>query len=288
MNEVIHSFNSQSLTMSSREIAGLVESRHADVCRAIDRLMTKGVISGYAPLAYTHEQNGQSCHEFFIGKRDSYILVASVAPSLFFRITKLWKRASGSERVNIDQALLQALVSYDPETGIFHRRVTSNSKAVIGSQPGSFASSGSGKAYLCFNILSKREAAHRWAFIYMEGAAPDQVDHLNGNGCDNRWKNLAASTNIENCRNQRLRSNNSSGCPGVSWHKATGQWRISIGMAGKRVYLGYRKSLEEAVALRKEAEKRAGYSGSHGIKRPLYSSAEIAGKWAIHNIQEAA
>lgn len=46
-------------TMSSREIAGLVDSRHADVCRTIERLIEKGVVGGCAPSAYTHEQNGQ-------------------------------------------------------------------------------------------------------------------------------------------------------------------------------------------------------------------------------------
>jgi len=46
-------------TMSSREIAGLVDSRHADVCRTVERLIEKGVVGGCAPSAYTHEQNGQ-------------------------------------------------------------------------------------------------------------------------------------------------------------------------------------------------------------------------------------
>ena len=46
-------------TMSSREIAELVGSRHADVMRTIDRLIEKNVVLGCTPSAYTHEQNGQ-------------------------------------------------------------------------------------------------------------------------------------------------------------------------------------------------------------------------------------
>lgn len=47
-------------TMSSREIAELVGSRHSDVMRTIDRLLDKRVISGCTPSAYTQEQNGQA------------------------------------------------------------------------------------------------------------------------------------------------------------------------------------------------------------------------------------
>lgn len=60
-------------TMSSREIAELVESRHDSVKRTMETLAGKGLISfsqtvetshagpgviaGYAPTAYTHPQN---------------------------------------------------------------------------------------------------------------------------------------------------------------------------------------------------------------------------------------
>ena len=51
MNTLVN-FNSQ-LTMSSREIAALLESRHRDVCVSISRLMDSGAISGYAATPYT-------------------------------------------------------------------------------------------------------------------------------------------------------------------------------------------------------------------------------------------
>ncbi|MGS6371369.1 phage regulatory protein/antirepressor Ant, partial [Enterobacter hormaechei] len=37
----------QQITMSSREIAKLVDSRHSNVCVTIERLMKSGVIGGY-------------------------------------------------------------------------------------------------------------------------------------------------------------------------------------------------------------------------------------------------
>lgn len=42
-------------TMSSREIASLVGSRHGDVYKSIEKLIKSGVIVGYAATPYTHE-----------------------------------------------------------------------------------------------------------------------------------------------------------------------------------------------------------------------------------------
>ena len=78
-------------TMSSREIAELVESRHADVCRTIERLIEAQAIGGYAPTAYTHPQNGQTYHEYHIGKRDSYVIVAQLSPTFTARLVDRWQ-----------------------------------------------------------------------------------------------------------------------------------------------------------------------------------------------------
>lgn len=70
----------QQITMSSREIAKLVDSRHSNVCVTIERLMNSGVIGGYAALQYTHPQNGQTYHHYEVNKRDSYVIVAQLSP----------------------------------------------------------------------------------------------------------------------------------------------------------------------------------------------------------------
>ena len=67
-------------TMSSREIAELVGSRHADVMRTIDRLIEKNVVLGCTPSAYTHEQNGQPYAQYLVSKRDSFVVVAQLCP----------------------------------------------------------------------------------------------------------------------------------------------------------------------------------------------------------------
>ena len=86
-------------TMSSREIAELVESRHADVCRTIERLIEKSVIGGCAPTAYTHEQNGQQYTEYHLNKRDSYIVVAQLSPEFTARLVDRWQELEDENKV---------------------------------------------------------------------------------------------------------------------------------------------------------------------------------------------
>ncbi|NNI05467.1 hypothetical protein C2802_06115 [Pasteurella multocida] len=57
MNQLLNiSEQKATLTMSSREIASLINKNHSDLCRSIERLIAKGVIKGYQPMAYTHPQ----------------------------------------------------------------------------------------------------------------------------------------------------------------------------------------------------------------------------------------
>ena len=77
--------------MSSREISDLVQSRHADVCKSIERLIEAGAIQGYAATPYTHEQNGQQYKEYLVNKRDSYVIVAQLSPSFTAALVDRWQ-----------------------------------------------------------------------------------------------------------------------------------------------------------------------------------------------------
>lgn len=81
----------QQQTMSSREIGVLVESRHSDVIRSIERLMESGDIGRYAPTPYTHQQNNQTYMEYLVGKRDSYVIVAQLSPAFTARLVDRWQ-----------------------------------------------------------------------------------------------------------------------------------------------------------------------------------------------------
>ncbi len=99
----------ETLTMSSRDIAELVESRHADVCRSIERLMASGVIAGYPSSAYTHPQNGQNYHEYHIGKRDTYVIVAQLSPEFTARLVDRWQELESQQQFKVPQTLPEAL-----------------------------------------------------------------------------------------------------------------------------------------------------------------------------------
>ncbi|MGO1500815.1 MAG: Rha family transcriptional regulator [Marinobacter sp.] len=108
MTDLMLSSNDE-MTMSSREISALVNSRHVDVCRTIERLMGKATISEYAPTAYTHEQNDQQYHEYKVGKRDSYVIVAQLSPEFTARLVDRWQELESQQAPKIPQTMHEAL-----------------------------------------------------------------------------------------------------------------------------------------------------------------------------------
>ncbi|XWY20210.1 Rha family transcriptional regulator [Bisgaard Taxon 45] len=86
------------LTMSSREIASLINKNHSDLCRSIERLMAKGVIKGDQPMAYTHPQNGQIYYEYHLEKRDCLIVVAQNCPEFTAVIVDRWQELENQQK----------------------------------------------------------------------------------------------------------------------------------------------------------------------------------------------
>ncbi len=82
--------NNTELTMSSREIAQVVESRHDSVKRTIDRLADRGVIDVPPTVEYRDGLN-RSATEYRVGKRDSYVIVAQLSPEFTARLVDRWQ-----------------------------------------------------------------------------------------------------------------------------------------------------------------------------------------------------
>lgn len=76
--------------------------------------------------------------------------------------------------------------------------------------------------------------------------ATEIVDHINGNGLDNRRSNLRLATPIQNQQNSRKRTDNTSGCKGVHWRKDAGLWTAQIRINGSLQFLGYFDTKEAA------------------------------------------
>jgi hypothetical protein len=78
-------------------------------------------------------------------------------------------------------------------------------------------------------------------------ADAEEVDHINGDGLDNRRMNLRASSRAENMRNTRKPRNNTSGFKGVCWDRDHARWRSYIQINGRLLYLGLFDDLEVAA-----------------------------------------
>lgn len=75
-----------------------------------------------------------------------------------------------------------------------------------------------------------------------------EVDHINGDGLDNRRANLRLATRTENCRNRGKQVTGSSRFVGVSWHKHRQRWWAYIWVGnGIRKSLGYHHDEESAA-----------------------------------------
>lgn len=136
--------------------------------------------------------------------------------------------------VQMTQALLKKHLSYDPETGLFTRVMKSAQRTVVGEVADCKCD-----RYVRLRVAGVALYAHRLAWLYMTGAFPEaEIDHIDGNGFNNKWSNLREATRSENTCNTRIRSNNASGFKGVSFHKATGKWQARCGLNNKSHYLG--------------------------------------------------
>ena len=73
-----------------------------------------------------------------------------------------------------------------------------------------------------------------------------QVDHIDGDGLNNRRSNLRFASKAQNQWNRAIPSNNKSGIKGASWCSTNKKWRAAITVSGKYIGLGYFQSPEEA------------------------------------------
>jgi hypothetical protein len=139
---------------------------------------------------------------------------------------------------------VRELLHYDPETGVFARRVSVSGRRRAGGV-GSIERDG----YIRITICRHRFPAHRLAWFYQTGEWPGaDIDHVNGDRADNRLCNLREATRSRNCMNARMPANNTSGFKGVIWDRYKRKWRADIKLNGKNKTLGLFASPERALS----------------------------------------
>jgi hypothetical protein len=104
-------------------------------------------------------------------------------------------------------------------------------------------------------INSKLREEHRIIYIYHYGEIPTNmlVDHKNGNPSDNNIDNLRLATDIQNCQNQKISKNNTSGYKGVCFKKDRNKWHAGIRVNGIIKHLGYYDTPKIASEVYKKA-----------------------------------
>lgn len=153
---------------------------------------------------------------------------------------------------------LREVLDYDPETGVFTRKVRLAQRHKAGDRADFVVTGGNLKGYRRICVDSQRYLAHRVAWMYANGEWPKKfIDHINGDKGDNRLSNLRdvqPKVNVQNTR--KPRSDNKSGFLGVHWHKQNRTWRARIQKDGKSINIGCFPSPEEAHAAYLDAKRQ--------------------------------
>jgi len=165
--------------------------------------------------------------------------------------------------MNFTQTYIKECLDYNPETGAFFwrvrplthfkdlRRQRIFNRCYAGKPCGHLSE----ERYLVIRFDGMLHKAHRLAWLYVYGELPNQwVDHINRNRSDNRIVNLRLASAELNAQNASVRSDNTSGIQGVSWHKASKKWVVQISKQGKPTHIGLFDSIKDAIAARAQAE----------------------------------
>lgn len=180
--------------------------------------------------------------------------------------------------------LLRQLLKYDPEEGKLYwvRRPTSMFKPSRIKQGVRTAEWSANKwntrfagkeaftatrndGYRIGSVNGRLLRAHRVAWVVHYGEWPaEDIDHIDGDPTNNRINNLRDVSNLENHRNEKKSANNTSGFNGVHWDAANKKWRALIKVNFRNICLGRHDSFDAAVAARKAANARYGFTDRHG------------------------
>ena len=161
--------------------------------------------------------------------------------------------------------IANSLFSYNEDSGELslkkdrglHGRIKKGTK--VGSLHECGAKS-SKKYYLRTLVVDKYIYVHRIIWVIMTGSQPSHIDHIDGNGLNNKWTNIRSVDQSVNGKNQKIHSSNTSGTGGITYRKDSNKWRARIMVDGKQIDLGTFKEKDEAISARLKAEIEFGFT----------------------------
>lgn len=136
---------------------------------------------------------------------------------------------------------LREIFSYDPETGAIWWK-----ERFRGKPAGWLLNGGRGKEYYCLTVDYQDILAHRAIWKMMTGQEPNAtIDHIDGNGLNNRWNNLREAAQAQQRQNSIVRSDSITGVKGVR-RLPGGRYQAYITIDGRFRSLGTYHSAEAA------------------------------------------
>ena len=99
---------SQVQTMSSREIAELVEARHNDVVATIERLFAKGLLRS-SRKTRREDTGGRPIEVYDLIERDSHLVVSGYSDEHRARVIDRWQELEAQAAPAVPQTMAQAL-----------------------------------------------------------------------------------------------------------------------------------------------------------------------------------
>jgi hypothetical protein len=110
-----------------------------------------------------------------------------------------------------------------------------------------------GFGYKCLSINNKKYYTHQIVFLMQHGYIPKLIDHIDGNGMNNKIENLREADKAKNACNSKIRCDNTSGHRGVVWHKNAKKWGVRLNINKKTKHIGLYDDFELACLVSDEA-----------------------------------
>lgn len=177
------------------------------------------------------------------------------------------------------QERLRQMLDYNPATGLLFWRergpewftdnerlsAQAQSAAWNGRNAGRQAFTASdGKGYYQGQVDGYHTMAHRVIWAWLHDEWPECIDHIDGDGRNNREANLRSVTRQENCKNM---ARPKQGLPGVRFYKK--RWEAYITVNGRSKHLGRFETEVEARLARERSEREHGFHPNHGRRLRL-------------------
>lgn len=172
---------------------------------------------------------------------------------------------------NLTYERASELLKYDPESGALMWR-----NSGTGRRRNRLAGH-KGEKYREVCVDGQNYKAHRLAYLLKTGRWPaDLIDHRDGDGHNNAWKNLRPANHQQNARNKRASKASKTGILGVS--PVGDKFQADIGVNGKNIHLGRFECVEAAAHARCKAERHFfGDFAKQIAKYPIHDSEKDRG-----------